>query len=103
MLEKKIAFICNHTNQLRFNRPSLPKFEDKWLKVPTDDSLRALYTTKRKEMWVPYFIGTNQDPYYDERLTWEGKCDRLTQVGLYYLIKAKMKAVISYFIENVHT
>lgn len=30
--------------------------------------------------WEPIFIGTHQDPYYDERLSWEGKKDKMTQV-----------------------
>jgi hypothetical protein len=31
-------------------------------------------------MWEPIFIGTNLDPFYDERLTWEGRRDKMTQV-----------------------
>ena len=31
-------------------------------------------------LWEPIFIGTNEDPLYDERLTWEGKRDKMTQV-----------------------
>ena len=30
--------------------------------------------------WEPIFIGTHADPIYDERLTWEGKKDKMTQV-----------------------
>lgn len=30
--------------------------------------------------WEPIFIGTNNEPYYDERLSWEGKNDKMTQV-----------------------
>ncbi|GBP77927.1 hypothetical protein EVAR_26537_1 [Eumeta japonica] len=29
--------------------------------------------------WEPIFIGTHRDPYYDERLSWEGKKDKMTQ------------------------
>lgn len=31
--------------------------------------------------WEPIFIGTHLDPHYDERLSWEGKKDKMTQVG----------------------
>lgn len=29
--------------------------------------------------WEPIHIGTQDDPYYDERLSWEGKSDKMTQ------------------------
>ena len=29
--------------------------------------------------WEPIFIGTNAEPFYDERLTWEGRGDKMTQ------------------------
>lgn len=31
--------------------------------------------------WEPIYIGTNADPHYDERLSWEGKSDKMTQVS----------------------
>ena len=30
--------------------------------------------------WEPIYIGTNQEPIYDERLSWEGQSDKMTQV-----------------------
>ena len=30
--------------------------------------------------WEPIYIGTNEDPSYDERLTWEGRSDKMVQV-----------------------
>ena len=27
--------------------------------------------------WEPIFIGTNKDPTYDERLSWEGRADKM--------------------------
>ena len=32
--------------------------------------------------WEPIYIGTHSDPHYDERLSWEGKSDKMTQVGI---------------------
>lgn len=29
--------------------------------------------------WEPIYIGTHMDPHYDERLSWEGKSDKMTQ------------------------
>ena len=34
----------------------------------------------RFQRWEPIFIGTNSDPLYDERLSWEGRSDKMTQV-----------------------
>ena len=28
--------------------------------------------------WEPIFLGTHADPLYDERLTWEGRGDKMT-------------------------
>ena len=30
--------------------------------------------------WEPIYIGTNEEPTYDERLTWEGRSDKMVQV-----------------------
>merc|ERR1719295_796482 len=41
-----------------------------------------LYTGKREKPynhWEPIYIGTNEDPTYDERLTWEGRSDKMVQ------------------------
>lgn len=35
--------------------------------------------------WEPIFIGTNADPLYDERLSWEGKSDKMTQVSFDFI------------------
>lgn len=32
--------------------------------------------------WEPIYIGTHADPHYDERLSWEGKSDKMTQVKI---------------------
>lgn len=33
------------------------------------------------KFWEPFYIGTNQDPFFDERLTWEGQSNKMTQVS----------------------
>jgi beta-1,4-glucuronyltransferase 1 len=30
--------------------------------------------------WEPVYVGTNAQPEYDERLSWEGRNDKMTQV-----------------------
>lgn len=57
---------------------------DKWLNDTDDDEtdLKVFTTIKRQgrfDHWEPIFIGTNDEPFYDERLSWEGKSDKMTQ------------------------
>lgn len=35
---------------------------------------------KTKRSWEPIFIGTNEDPPYDDRLTWDGRRDKMAQM-----------------------
>ena len=47
------------------------------------DKLNIFHIAKRTppySHWEPIYIGTHSDPYYDERLTWEGRSDKMTQV-----------------------
>lgn len=60
-----------------------PKREE-WLKVlPPDNTLDVFHVAKRHKprgSWEPIYIGTNDEPPYDERLTWEGKRDKMSQM-----------------------
>ncbi|KAG8185499.1 hypothetical protein JTE90_019756 [Oedothorax gibbosus] len=57
---------------------------DQWLRsLPPEDSLGVFEVTKRqmpRTAWEPIYIGTNEEPLYDERLTWEGKRDKMSQM-----------------------
>lgn len=61
---------------------------DQWLKFlpknpDAEDSLGVFEITKRqmpRTAWEPIYIGTNDEPLYDERLTWEGKRDKMSQM-----------------------
>lgn len=46
------------------------------------NSLDVFDVTKRlgdQKWWEPFYIGTQDDPLFDERLSWEGKRDKMTQ------------------------
>ena len=48
----------------------------------TDSSLDVFEVTKRlgdQKWWEPFYIGTQDDPLFDERLSWEGERDKMTQ------------------------
>ncbi|GAB0089478.1 beta-1,4-glucuronyltransferase 1 [Sergentomyia squamirostris] len=54
----------------------------RWEKTPGKDVLTVFSVGKRLgsfRNWEPIFIGSNREPYYEERLTWEGKRDKMTQ------------------------
>ncbi|XP_076757458.1 beta-1,4-glucuronyltransferase 1 [Xylocopa sonorina] len=53
-----------------------------WQEAPETEGLHVFHVGKRIGSfvhWEPIFIGTNNDPLYDERLSWEGKSDKMTQ------------------------
>ncbi|XP_003702509.1 beta-1,4-glucuronyltransferase 1 isoform X1 [Megachile rotundata] len=53
-----------------------------WQEAPETEGLHVFHVGKRTGSfvhWEPIFIGTNHDPLYDERLSWEGKSDKMTQ------------------------
>ncbi|XP_050714560.1 beta-1,4-glucuronyltransferase 1-like isoform X2 [Eriocheir sinensis] len=54
-----------------------------WMKGPVKPGVNVFHIGKRKppfSKWEPIYIGTNKDPLYDERLSWEGKSDKMTQM-----------------------
>lgn len=69
--------ICSHCQKF----PGLVK----WLNRPSRAGMRP-FTVARREVpyhrWEPIFIGTGNEPYYSETLSWEGQQDKMTQVGL---------------------
>ena len=46
------------------------------------DDLTISNVAKRSGIWEPIYIGTQDEPPYDERLTWDGRGDKMTQVCL---------------------
>ncbi|XP_063373122.1 beta-1,4-glucuronyltransferase 1 [Cydia amplana] len=79
MLKKKKAipfhkFVCPTCH-------NIPQAQQ-WMSASETTQMEVFHVGKRKGkfvIWEPIFIGTHQDPYYDERLSWEGKKDKMTQ------------------------
>lgn len=60
----------------------VPKSKE-WQDKEESEGLHVFHVGKRNGRyvhWEPIFIGTYADPLYDERLSWEGKSDKMTQV-----------------------
>ncbi|XP_053203389.1 beta-1,4-glucuronyltransferase 1-like [Panonychus citri] len=57
---------------------------DKWIEsVPSNDSFDIFRSAKRthaRSTWEPLYIGTNAEPLYEEKLSWEGKRDKMSQM-----------------------
>jgi len=55
---------------------------DKWMtETISPNELNIFRATKRKKTyWEPLYIGTNDEPLYDERLSWDGKRDKMSQM-----------------------
>lgn len=51
--------------------------------MPVNDTLnvfRSAKRTRKRNSWEPLYIGTNDEPLYDERLSWDGKRDKMSQM-----------------------
>lgn len=80
LIKEKKAFPF-HENICRICH-AVPGYEE-WLKIKNKKKLGISRVAQRigpYEHWEPIYIGTNREPYYDERLSWEGKSDKMTQV-----------------------
>lgn len=61
---------------------TLPK-SDEWMSATESEGLDVYHVGKRTftySSWEPFFIATVEEPLYDERLSWEGMKDKMTQV-----------------------
>ena len=60
-----------------------PLLQD-WLEASVKPGMAVLHRGKRVKPfhhWEPIYIGTNEEPLYDERLSWEGRSDKMAQVS----------------------
>ena len=53
-----------------------------WQQAEIKPGMNIFHVGKRvhpHQHWEPIYIGTNKEPWYDERLTWEGRADKMAQ------------------------
>jgi hypothetical protein len=70
---------------------NVPKSKE-WMAAKETTGLHVFHIGKRTGYfvhWEPIFIGTHYDPLYDERLSWEGKSDKMTQVMAPFFITSQ--------------
>lgn len=71
LFHKKLCSFCHN----------VPKGKE-WQEASETTDLHVFHTGKRTGSfahWEPIYIGTNNEPMYEERLSWEGKSDKMTQ------------------------
>lgn len=67
---------------------SIPNASE-WINASDDGEMKVMTTckrTKKFDHWEPIYVGTNSEPFYDERLSWEGKSDKMTQAYIMCLL-----------------
>jgi len=55
---------------------------EEWMENVPSSGMGIFYTGRREKPfnhWEPIYIGTNQEPEYDEILSWEGRSDKMVQ------------------------
>lgn len=80
MVTTKRAFsfhknICNHCHAI----PNLKQ----WLNMRDDQKLDVFTMAKRQGTlfrWEAFYIGTKEDPFFDERMDWERHGNKMVQV-----------------------
>jgi hypothetical protein len=88
--KKELLFMLKNKSAIPFHKyvcsncHRIPKAEE-WMTAPIQGGVRVFHVGKRHKPyhhWEPIFIGTKFDPTYDERLSWEGRSDKMTQVSV---------------------
>ncbi|CAD1480378.1 unnamed protein product [Heterotrigona itama] len=89
-------FLCSHCQRF----PGLAR----WLIRPDPGKVRPLIITKREypyHRWEPVFIGTQNDPFYAEEMSWEGRQDKMSQMFEMCLLNYRLIILDGAFL--VHT
>lgn len=84
---------CKHCHQIPHN--------DKWFLDDKDDEMRIFTSVKRRgeqSFWEPFYIGTNSEPIWDERLDWEGKANKMAQAYVMCLIDYNYNVLTNAFL-----
>ncbi|GAB6020848.1 hypothetical protein CHUAL_003500 [Chamberlinius hualienensis] len=79
--ERKVVYFHKHVCSFCNIIPRL----NKWLTSRIQPGVLDVFMTVKRHRpfnrWEPIYIGTNDDPLYDERFTWEGQQDKMSQVS----------------------
>lgn len=60
----------------------IPRMNE-WIELEESDGFHVFTVANRKRkqaFWEPFYVGTQKEPLFDERLTWEGQKSKMIQV-----------------------
>jgi beta-1,4-glucuronyltransferase 1 len=69
--------------------PKCQWHDNTWMDAENDSEIKIFGSFKRMgkfEHTEPLFIGTNDEPLYDERLSWEGKFEKMSNAYILCLL-----------------
>ncbi|EFA04866.2 N-acetyllactosaminide beta-1,3-N-acetylglucosaminyltransferase-like Protein [Tribolium castaneum] len=78
MLDKNLAIYFH--KDICYSCHKIPKF-DQWKRLNESQNFGVFRVVKRiheHKHWEPFYVGTNAEPLYDERLSWEGRRNKMT-------------------------
>lgn len=86
--KQELIAMLNRSEAFPFHKSVCPKCHNvpkasEWTSERINPGLAVFHIGKRKyphQNWEPVYVGTNNEPIYDERLFWEGKSDKMTQM-----------------------
>lgn len=93
---------------IRFHAKICPKCHsvpdnDEWESTPEIPEMKIFAETRRLgkyHHWEPIHIGTKDDPYYDERLSWEGMSDKMSQGYVFCVQDYKLSLLSDAFLTH---
>lgn len=83
----ELVTLLNSNTVIPFHKTVCPQCHKipkaiEWPAAEIKPGMNVFYVGKRMkpfQHWEPIYIGTNQEPLYDERLSWEGRSDKMAQ------------------------
>ncbi|ENN82025.1 hypothetical protein YQE_01600, partial [Dendroctonus ponderosae] len=79
MLKKKTAIIFHESVCVECHRVVS---SEEWVNTPETEGLSVFSVGKRSGryvVWEPFYVCTQKDPLWDERMTWEGQSNKMVQ------------------------
>lgn len=89
MINNKTAFWFHH--EVCRSCHAVPKSAE-WIAEQETNGLNIFTVTKRQDkqkIWEPFFLCTQKEPLWDERLNWEGQGNKMCEVSGNYIISNK--------------
>lgn len=84
--------ICPTCHEIPYSKQWL-KDNEKYMKIASRNKRTGAFNH-----WEPLYVGSKNDPSYDERLNWEGKSDKMTQAYIMCLLDYSFNVLSNAFL-----